>query len=122
MGQGELDAMTAAGDLSHRITFQRRAVLSDGYGNSEGDYQEEFTVWAARRAKLGGETVTAARLSGQQPVLLTVRQSSQTDRITEDWRAVDSDGKHYNIRSIVDPDDSGAYWELLCQTGTGVAT
>lgn len=110
--------MTGAGELNHRITFERRAVISDGYGNSEGDWAEEFTVWAKFQAKLGGETVTAARLSGQQPVLIVVRQSGNTDLITTDWRAKDRAGKIYNIRSIVDPDGEGAFWEMMCQSGS----
>jgi SPP1 family predicted phage head-tail adaptor len=100
------------------MAFDKRQDVDDGYGNTQSDFVEQFVVWASVRAKFGGETVTAARLAGQQPVTVTVRQSSQTEQITTDWRARDTrSGVLYNIRSIVDPDDAGAYFELLCQSG-----
>ncbi|MGY3609924.1 MULTISPECIES: phage head closure protein [unclassified Bradyrhizobium] len=110
--------MTSAGDLSHRIAFDKRQDVDDGYGNTQADFVEQFVVWAGVQAKFGGETVTAARLAGQQPMTITVRQSSQTEQVTTDWRARDArSGLVLNIRSIVDPDDSGAYFEMLCQSG-----
>ncbi|MGY3607670.1 MULTISPECIES: phage head closure protein [unclassified Bradyrhizobium] len=110
--------MTSAGQLSHRIAFDKRQDIDDGYGNTQSDFVEQFVVWAGVQAKFGGETVTAARLAGQQPLTITVRQSSKTEQVTTDWRARDArSGEIYNIRSIVDPDDSGAYFEMLCQSG-----
>jgi len=62
--------------------------------------------------------VTAARLVGQQPVTITVRQNSLTRLITTEWRAIDvNEGTEYAIRSIVDPDDDGAFFEILSQVG-----
>ncbi len=108
----------AAGELSHRIAFEERALQSDGYGNARGAFEERFIVWAKVQARFGGETVMAARLSGQQPVTIMVRQNSRTLQVTEAWRARDAEsGMLYNIRSIVDPDDRGAWLELLCQAG-----
>lgn len=110
--------MTGAGELRHRIAFERREEVDDGYGNVQADYVQQFVVWAGVQARFGGETVTAARLSGQQPLTITVRRSSQTAQITPDWRARDArTGEIYNIRSIADPTDAGAYLELLCQSG-----
>lgn len=110
--------MTSGGSLRHRITFDQRADVDDGFGNTQAGWAEQFTVWAEVKAKLGGETVTAARLQAQNTVTITVRQSAKTSLIAEDWRARDvPEGIEYAIRSIVDPDDSGAWWEILCQTG-----
>lgn len=111
--------MTTAGELSHKVAFDARTVVDDGYGNPvSGDWAQQFIVNAKVQAKFGGEAVTAARLQGQQPVTIVVRQSSTTLQIKDDWRARDArDGTEYAIRSIVDPDDSGAWLELLCQTG-----
>lgn len=108
----------AAVSLRHRIAFEKREDVDDGYGNTKSDFVEQFVVWTGVQARFGGETVTAARLSGQQPLTLTVRQSSQTEQITTEWRARDVySGEIYNIRSIADPTDSGAYFDLLCQAG-----
>lgn len=110
--------MPNAGDLRHRIAFEKRETVADDYGNEEGDFSEQFTVAAAVQAKFGGEAVTAARLTGQQPVTITVRQSSNTRQVTTDWRARDArSGTIYNIRSIADPDDGRAWLEMLCQSG-----
>jgi len=108
----------AAGTLRHRIAFDRREDVDDDFGNTEADFVEQFVVWAGVEARFGGETVTAARLAGQQPLTITVRRSAQTAMITPDWRARDTaTGALYNIRSIADPDDRHAFLELLCQAG-----
>lgn len=110
--------MTAGGKLRHRITFDKRAEVDDGYGNTQAGWVEQFTVWAEVKPKLGGETVTAARLQAQNTVNITVRASRKTQLIREDWRARDlHEGMEYAIKSIIDPDDGGAWLEILCQTG-----
>ncbi len=114
--------MTSAGDLRHRVEFGKRQEVNPDYpddlGNTESVFVPQFTVWAKVQAKFGGEAVVAARLTGQQPVTIIVRQSSQTNQIKTDWQAKDTkSGEVYAIRSIVDPDDSRAFWEILTQTG-----
>jgi SPP1 family predicted phage head-tail adaptor len=111
--------MATAGELRHRIGFEKRAEIDDGYGNlSSGEFEEQFVVSAKVQARVGGESVQAARLASQQPVSLTIRRSSNTRKITEEWRAHDvRNDVYYNIRSIIDPDDRGAWIELLCQSG-----
>jgi head-tail adaptor len=112
--------MTAAGDLKHKVGFFRRAVAADEYGNTEGGYPDapEFQCAAGIRVKFGGETVLAARLQGQNTATITVRQSAATAAVTTDWRAKDMRrGTIWNIRSIADPEDSGEFWEMLCESG-----
>ena len=105
------------GDLRHRLTFQARPIQSgDEYGTYEGDFEDEFTVWAAVKPKLGGEDVLAGRLQGRNLVNITIRYSDQAAQITTDWRAVQGT-KIYNIRSIIDPDDRRMWLELLCEKG-----
>jgi len=114
----EASVVTRAGDLSHKIAFDKRTEGDDGYGNTQSSFVQQFIRSAAVKAKFGGEAVTAARLTGQQPVTITVRQDTSTALIATDWRARDvRDGTEYAIRSIVDPDDSGAFFEILTQTG-----
>lgn len=110
--------MTKAGELSHKVAFDIRQEVTDDYGNTQAGWAEQFTVSAKVVPKLGGETVLAARLQSQNTVNITVRQSSATLQIQPDWRARDvREGKEYAIRSIIDPDDSGAFLEILCQSG-----
>jgi SPP1 family predicted phage head-tail adaptor len=113
---------TTAGELRHRVAFDKRQEINpdapDDLGNVESVFVQQFVVAAKVVPKLGGETVTAARLQSQNTVNITVRQSSNTALIQADWRARDvREGKEYAIKSIIDPDDGGAWFELLCQTG-----
>jgi head-tail adaptor len=111
--------MTSAGDLRHRMTFAKRSMVDDGMGNEiTGPFVDQFTVAAALQARFGGEAVLAARLTGAQPYTIIVRQSTQTRQIGVDWRATDArSGLELAIRSIVDPDDDHAYFEMLAQSG-----
>lgn len=90
----------AAGRLNHKISFQQRQLISDGYGNSEGDFAEEFIRWAEIKPSLGIETNAQARLAGEQPVNIRVYRDSDTRLIAADWRAVDvNEGTIYAITS-----------------------
>jgi hypothetical protein len=77
-------------------------------------------VFARRQFVRGGEDVMAARLEGRQPVVLTVRKSTDTDDITTDWRATDArTGAVYNIRTV-QPSEDRAWIDLLCESGVAV--
>lgn len=111
-------------ELRASVGFYKRAVISDGYGNSQGDFatEPEFTCAANIKPRLGGEAVLAGRLEGKNLVNITVRQSSDTSAVTTDWRAKNErSGELYNIRSIIDPDENtaqhGRFWEMLCEKG-----
>ncbi len=112
--------MTTAGELRHRVGFFQRTATEDAYGNEQSGFaaNPDFIVSAKVHAKFGGEAITAARLTGQQPVTIVVRQSTQTRQIMPDWQARDErSGALFNIRSIADPDDGRAWLEILTQSG-----
>lgn len=110
----------AAGKLDHRFAFGERVVSSDGYGNEVTDFADRFTVWAGVTYLRGSEAVIAARLEGRQPVVIRVRQSTQTRQISTDWRASDArSGEVYNIRSIV-PTDDQAFFDITAERGVAV--
>lgn len=113
--------MTRAGDLRHRLRFESPAARSDGAGNFEDGWQEEFAVSARLQPRYGGEAVIASRLTGTQPVLITVRRSSQSRRIVSGWRAVDAHtGVVYAISSpAADMAQDGAFLEFIATTGRG---
>ncbi|QPC43492.1 phage head closure protein [Kaustia mangrovi] len=108
-----------AGRLRERLTFQRRAPIDDGYGNPvTGDWEDRFTVAARVKPSKGGETVLARRLQGVQPVVITVRSSTETRSVTPDWRAVDArTGTVYALRSAADMVEKNAYIEMLAESG-----
>ncbi|WP_336800805.1 phage head closure protein [Kaistia sp. MMO-174] len=112
----------SAGELRERVAFDRRAAVDDGYGNMvAGDWQEQFVVWARIQPLKGGEGVQAARLAGTQPVIIRVRSSSSTRQIRTDWRARDARiGTLFNITSMANMDEKGAYLDLLATSGEAV--
>ena len=114
-----------AGALRYRLKFSERNDVSDEYGNPATGWIDRFTVAANITARLGGETVEAARLAGRQPVILTVRRTSDTRQITTEWKATEVEtGTEFNIRTAVDPDigttNHGMYIDMLAETGVAV--
>lgn len=112
----------ASVDLRAKVTFAVRIVAPDEYGVTHGEWEDRFTVRARVWPRLGGETVLAARLTGTQPVTITVRNSPDTREITPGWKATNAEtGTEYSIRSIVDPEEPtprhGRYIDLLCEAG-----
>lgn len=113
-----------AGTLRYRVTFAERNTTSDAYGNPSTGWIDRFTVAAAIYPRLGGEAVDAARLAGRQPVVIRVRKSPDTKKITTDWKATDQDGKQYNVRTAIDPQlgdgGRGFYIDMMAETGVAV--
>jgi head-tail adaptor len=122
-----------AGQLNCKIQFQRRAEgATDAYGNPvPGDWENVGNPFSARLQPLFGsrltvEDVGAARLSSKQPYNLTVRNCAATRAVRTDWRVVDvrvaqdqngATPRVWNIKTIVDPDERGAFWEMLVVEG-----
>jgi head-tail adaptor len=111
--------MTPAGEMKRRLRFEMRTgPVDDGYGNTvAGSWTSQFTVAAAVKYLLGSETVLAARLEGRQPAVITVRTSTNSKRITHEWRAVDTrSGAVYALKEP--PRDAGlGFLEMLAELG-----
>jgi SPP1 family predicted phage head-tail adaptor len=119
-----LASVSGAGEFRYRVTFAERDTVSDEYGNRSSGWIDRFTVWANIIPRLGGEAVLAARLAGHQAVLIRVRKSPDTAKVTTDWKATGQDGKVYNIRTSIDPllgdSENGMYLEMMAETGVAV--
>jgi hypothetical protein len=64
-------------------------------------------------------------LTGRQPVIIRVRQSSDTRKIKPDWKATDlASGTAFNIRTAVDPNlgdtDHGRWIDMLAESGVAI--
>lgn len=102
--------MPGAGDLRHRVAFDRRVDADDDAGNTKGQWQEQFTRRAAFVYAGGGESAMAARLEGRGVLKVRVRSCSQTRAIRQDWRMRDTrtgtfvndvwTGATYNVREV----------------------
>lgn len=106
-----------AQELSHRVSFASRSTVDDGYGNTEGGFEERFEVWAAFRPRGGSEAVVAARLEGRNILGVYLRSSTQTRQISSDWRMTDTrTGEVYAV-TIVDAVTDRHWVYLEAQTG-----
>ncbi len=108
-----------AGQLFERVAFDERANVSDGEGNTEGEFVQQFECRAGFTFLRGGETVIAGRLEGRQPVVVRVRRSNNTLRIEPDWQMRDLrngqwlggtgeehwSGPCYAVRSVIPTED-----------------
>jgi len=81
--------MPGAGDLRHRVAFDRREKADDGAGNTQRKFVEQFQRRAAFIYAGGGEAVMAARLEGRGILKVRVRSCLQTRTITQDWQMRD---------------------------------
>lgn len=108
------------GQLRERVRFEARGfVEGDVTGNPQsGPFAEVYSCAARIMPKLGGETVLAARLSGKQPMLITVRVCQALKPIGTDWRVVDVRKRlAYDIQAISNPDEKREYLEILAVAG-----
>ena len=107
------------GQLRECVAFEARAMIDDGMGNPQsGDFAEVYRCAARIMPKMGGETVLASRLTGTQPMLITVRVCEVLKDIGTDWRVRDvRSDVVYNIKSFSNPDEKKKYLELLAVSG-----
>lgn len=119
-------SISGAGELRQRVRFAQPDTVQDDYGNVSTGWLTRFTVWANIAPRLGGgEVVMGARLGGQQPVVIRVRQSPDTRLVRTDWKVTDvNSGTEYNIRSITDPDlgnvGHGKWVDMLAESGVAI--
>jgi head-tail adaptor len=117
------DAERRHGALRERLHFQKRGDGDDGMGTvipGIGDFETVFTAYSGMRPRTGGEEVTAARLAGRQPYVVTVRNSSQTRAVTTAWRLVDArnENRIFAISSpLADPDGKNQWLEFIATEG-----
>jgi SPP1 family predicted phage head-tail adaptor len=106
-----------AGQLTQRVAFERREEVDRGDGVTVGQWKEQFKCWAGYKHLRGGETVQAARLQGQQTLIIRVRSSSQTKGVTSDWRIRDTrTGALFDIKNP-EPENNRMFISFTCQSG-----
>lgn len=106
-----------AGELREKVAFEEQAVSDSSHGIVAGDWEEQFRVSARIRPLIGSEPVIAQRLTGVQPVIITVRSNANARRIVAAWRVKNvRTGTLYQIRAVT-PDETRDYIDLLCEAG-----
>lgn len=112
--------MSFAGKLVESVAFYALTETPDGSGGMVKDWAKQFSTRAHFKYLRGGESVIAARLSGTQPVVVTIRTHSAARQITPEWQMRDTRrGTIYNIRTVI-PSDNRQYLELTCESGVTV--
>lgn len=105
-----------AGAFRERWTFQQRA--EDANGDRRGPWEAGRTLYADVTFLRGTEAVMQDRLTGRQPVVITVRDSSLSRKITSAWRAIDSRSpdRIANITSV-SPSRERGFLDILATIG-----
>lgn len=112
-------AKLSAGSLYDKITFSTITEVPDGGGGFDL-VLSDFTVRANIRYLRGGETVQAARLTGKQPVVVTVRRSSATQALDTSCQMRDArTGTEYQIRAIA-PSSDRQFIEITAESGVTI--
>lgn len=90
--------MIGAGRLRNRVSFLRRSLADDGYGNQTGALVALFTVWGELMEARGREALEAGRLGEVAGAVLIVRKSTAIVGILA-TDTVQCEGRSWNIRS-----------------------
>jgi head-tail adaptor len=104
--------VTGAGQLDRRVAFRQRAAGSNGA--LTGAWTDVVTRDARIQPLKGGEGVQAARMAGQQPVIITVRRDATTETVDNSWSARDARDTTivWDIASVIRTEDR-AWIEIL---------
>lgn len=112
------------GALRDMFDFQSRGTTSDGWGNSVpgASFETRFRAFVNLRAKTGGEDVTALRMKGVQPYVVTARWSEEMLDVSVSWQLVDARAPGRNrvlnvVSMPVDPDGKRQWLEFLVTEG-----
>lgn len=98
--------------LDTMTLFQSPVQSRDEDGQIVQGWADEFSAWANVIYKRGTESAEQARMMSQRPVVLTIRASSLSRRVTSEWRAV-IDGRVYDIREDPTPTLDRGYLQML---------
>jgi hypothetical protein len=114
-----------AARLYEKVAFDKRVPGNPDsppvdYGNTEGEWEEQFQRRAEFIHLRGGESVLAARMQGQHTQVIRVRAGEETRSVNTDWRIRDlRTGAEFNIRDIT-PSDDRAWLDILAVRGVTV--
>ena len=103
-----------AGQLDRRVTFQAHVLIETDMGGVIEGWQDRFTLWAHVRYLRGSEAVMQARLVSKAPVIITVRRSARSERITSEWRAVVG-SVIFDLKEDPRPSEDGGFFEMLAE-------
>lgn len=99
------------GKLRDRIAILKKQVITDTSGYSQETWLTIAETWAMVEGLKGREYFTAAAVSAEKKIKITIRYRSD---IKSDMR-IKHDNLYYEIKSIVDLDGRKRYLQLICE-------
>ena len=108
--------MTAAGNLTEKVTLLQQVTVPDGAGGSTTTWQPLLAARAAMKVLKSGEAVMAGRIQGTQTIVFTLRMQAALDSADLTMRLRNErTTKEYNILGIT-PDPLRQWCDVLVQT------
>jgi SPP1 family predicted phage head-tail adaptor len=108
--------MSNTGNLRKRITIQAETPTTDNAGGYALAWTNIMTVWAEIKPGTGQKIFTDGHLEGHVTHHITMRYQTG---ITTDMR-VSYNGRLFNIRAVLNSDESNRWLELLVEEGTAL--
>lgn len=108
----------AAGRLNRRVTFQRKTLTTDDWGQPIESWADVATVWANVRTISGVGFVNNEFQAGGSEVSRTtasIRIRKRND-ITHDMRVLVG-SSIYDIRAVLPDEEGDEYMDLACSIG-----
>ncbi|KRQ03081.1 phage head closure protein [Bradyrhizobium manausense] len=108
--------MTAAGNLTEKVTLLALVTVPDGAGGSTQSWEPQLTARAEIRVLKSGEAILAGRLQGVETFVATVRyQAAMAAANSTSRLRNERTGKVFNISAIT-PDQRLQWVDILCQS------
>lgn len=114
------DEITMMSRMRHRITLQSPDLTAESGGQFAVSWEDVATVWAVMKPiksrALSAEALFAEQLVAKVSHEVTLRFR---DGVSAEMRVV-FDGRYFNIRSVVNTDESGQWLRLLVEENAAI--
>jgi SPP1 family predicted phage head-tail adaptor len=105
-----------AGQLRHRVVFERPTSAQNETGEIVGDFELAFTVWARIVPVRGSEAMRAGQVLADMDTRIFIRSGPLAAQINAKWRASHR-GVLYNLVSVAEVEMAGQEVEIMAKSG-----
>ena len=106
-----------AGDLKHRITFQKNTPTTNADGYDVPNWQDYKTVWAAVKTAGSRELFTAMAQQSEISVIFTVRYAAYINDLDSAMHRIVFHGKIYNIKPPINDGFANRFLTIAATEG-----
>ena len=101
------------GPLRQRVNIQARSATVDAFGQESETWATVATVWASVEPLSGRELLAAQQVQGETTHRIRMRYQAG---VTTSSRLL-FNLRPFDVRSVINKNESGAFLELLCTEG-----